>query len=130
MHEKIYDQMIEKFKHHIEEYKIGDPLDQHTTHGPQVDKAQFDKVLGYIKEGQNEGAKMVIGGKRHGKKGYFIEPTMFVDVKDEMKIAKEEIFGPVMQVLKFKDIQEVIKRANDNPYGLAAGVFSQSVDNV
>ena len=72
---------------------------------------------------------MLYGGKRHGNKGYFVEPTLFTDVKDEMTIAKDEIFGPVMTLLKFKDIDEVIKRANNSRYGLAAGVVTQNVEN-
>lgn len=86
------------------------------------------KILGYIEAGKKEGAKLLTGGARHGKKGFFIEPTVFADVKDEMKIAKEEIFGPVMSILKFKDVDEVIKRANDSHYGLAAGLVTKNID--
>jgi len=89
----------------------------------------MEKILGYIDSGKKDGAKLLTGGKRHGNKGYFIEPTVFSDVKDDMKIAKEEIFGPVMSILKFKNIDEVIDRANNSHYGLAAGVVTRSVDN-
>lgn len=87
------------------------------------------KILKYIELGKKEGAKLLTGGNRHGKKGYFVEPTVFADVKDDMTIAKEEIFGPVMSIMKFKDIDEVIRRANDSVYGLGAGVVTKSVDN-
>ena len=89
----------------------------------------MDKILGYVEEGKKEGAKLLTGGNRHGNKGFFVQPTVFADVKDDMKIAKEEIFGPVMSILKFKDIDEVIKRANNSQYGLGAGVVTRSIDN-
>jgi aldehyde dehydrogenase (NAD+) len=81
----------------------------------------------YIDVGKKEGAKMMTGGKRLGEKGYFIEPTVFCDVKDDMTIAKDEIFGPVMNVLKFKDVNEVIQRGNQTFYGLAAGVWTRDI---
>merc|ERR1711881_154660 len=95
--------------------------------GPQVDKIQFDKVLNYIESGKNEGAKVLLGGGRQGDKGYFVQPTVFSDVKDDMKIAKEEIFGPVMQLMKFKTMEEAIQRANNTHYGLAAGICTRDV---
>jgi len=95
--------------------------------GPQVDKIQFDKVLGYIEAGKKEGAKCVLGGGRAGNKGYYVQPTVFTEVKDEMKIAKEEIFGPVMQLLKFKNLDEAITRANKTHYGLAAGICTRDI---
>merc|ERR1712038_1312232 len=95
--------------------------------GPQVDKIQFDKVMSYIDSGNKEGAKCEIGGKRWGEKGYYIEPTIFTGVTDDMKVAKEEIFGPVMQLMKFKTLDEAIKRANDTHYGLAAGICTRDV---
>lgn len=84
--------------------------------------------MGFIDVGQKEGAKLLTGGKRHGNKGWFIEPTVFADVKDDMTIAKEEIFGPVMSIIKFKTVDEVIERANNSHYGLGAGLVTQSVD--
>ena len=98
-----------------------------TEQGPQVDKDQFDKVMGYIQAGKSEGAKLVSGGNRVGEQGYFIEPTVFADVKDNMKIAEEEIFGPVMSIIKFKDMDEVIARANKTIYGLAAAVWTRDI---
>ena len=83
--------------------------------------------MGYIDAGKKEGAKLLTGGKRLGDRGYFIEPTVFDDVKDEMKIAKEEIFGPVMNILKFKDVDEVVRRGNQTFYGLAAAVWTRDI---
>jgi len=95
--------------------------------GPQVDKIQFDKVMSYIKAGKEGGATCAFGGERLGNKGYFVQPTVFTEVTDDMKIAKEEIFGPVMQLLKFKTLDEAIKRANNTHYGLAAGICTRDV---
>ena len=92
-----------------------------------MSQEQFDRIMGYIDAGKKEGAKLLAGGKRVGDRGYFIEPTVFADVKDEMKIAKEEIFGPVMNVLKFKDVDEVVKRGNQTFYGLAAAVWTRDI---
>lgn len=85
--------------------------------------------MGYIEKGKNEGARLLTGGKRHGTKGFFVEPTIFADVQDNMSIAKEEIFGPVLSILKFKTVDEVIQRANSSAYGLGAGLVTKSVDN-
>src|SRR5438067_7947455 len=93
--EKVYDEFVNKMVAKAKSRKVGDPFDPATEQGPQVSQEQFDRVMGYIDAGKKEGAKMLLGGNRVGKKGYFIEPTVFTDVKDEMKIAKEEIFGPV-----------------------------------
>ena len=87
------------------------------------------KILNYIESGKKEGAKLLTGGKRVGNKGYFVEPTVFADVQDNMTIAREEIFGPVMSILKFKSVDEVIKRANDSNYGLGAGIVTKNVEN-
>ena len=95
--------------------------------GPQVSQEQFDNVSKLIKTGKDEGATLLAGGERHGDKGYFIKPTVFSDVKDSMTIAKEEIFGPVMSVLKYKETEDVIQRANNSDYGLAASVISKDV---
>lgn len=102
-------------------------MDPNTLNGAQVDKIQFDKILRYIAAGRTEGATLKCGGQRSGDKGYFIEPTIFADVKDDMKIAREEIFGPVMSILKFRTSDEVIRRANASPFGLGAGVISRDI---
>ena len=125
--EKIYDEFIKRSGEAAKQSKIGDPFDKSTTHGPQIDKEQQFKILSYIDSGVKEGAKLVHGGKRHGTKGFYVEPTVFADVKDDMKIAREEIFGPVMSVLKFKTIDEVIERANNSVYGLGAGVVTKDI---
>jgi aldehyde dehydrogenase (NAD+) len=123
----VHDEFVRQMVKHVKKTKIGDPFDPETTQGPQVSQEQFDKVLGYIESGKSCGAKMVTGGNRRGKKGYFIEPTVFTGVKDEMKIAKEEIFGPVMSILPFRDIDEIIQRGNRTIYGLAAAVWTKDV---
>jgi len=102
-------------------------FDPTTEQGPQVDKAQFDKILQYVEYGKKDGAKCVTGGQRHGSKGYFVEPTLFANVTDDMRIAREEIFGPVMSALKFKNVDEIIKRSNDTTFGLAAAVWTRDV---
>jgi aldehyde dehydrogenase (NAD+) len=123
----VHDEFVDKMLKRAKKTKIGDPFDPATQQGPQVSQEQFDKVLGYIESGKQGGAKMRCGGNRHGKKGYFVEPTVFTGVKDDMKIAKEEIFGPVMSILPFRDIDEVIERGNRTMYGLAAAVWTRDV---
>jgi aldehyde dehydrogenase (NAD+) len=125
--EKVHDQFVEKLVKKAKSQKVGDPFDPQTTQGPQVSQEQFDRVMGFIEAGKKDGAKMLTGGKRCGEKGFFIEPTVFDNVKDEMKIAKEEIFGPVMNILTFKNVDEVIKRGNQTFYGLAAAVWTRDV---
>ena len=127
--ESVYDEFVRKSVERSKRRKVGSPLDPTVQQGPQVDQEQFDKVMGLIEAGKKEGAKLECGGNRVGDKGYFVEPTVFSDVSDDMRIANEEIFGPVMQILKFKTIDEVIKRANKTKYGLAASVFSTNLEN-
>ena len=93
----------------------------------KVDDVQFDRVMSYIDAGKREGATLLCGGNRVGDRGYFIEPTVFADVQDEMKIAREEIFGPVMTIIKFRDLDEVIDRSNKTMYGLAAAVWTRDI---
>jgi aldehyde dehydrogenase (NAD+) len=125
--EKVHDQFVEKVLKKAKSQKVGDPFDLNTTQGPQVSQEQFDRIMGFIDAGKKEGAKLLCGGKRFGDRGYFIEPTVFSDVKDEMKIAREEIFGPVMNILKFKDVNEVLRRGNQTFYGLAAAVWTRDI---
>lgn len=126
--EKIRGEFVNKLAELAKKRKIGDPLDPTTEQGPQVSQEQMDKILGYVDLGTKQGAKVVTGGKRVGAKGYFVEPTIFDNVKDDMAIAKDEIFGPVVSVLPFKDINDMIKRANDTSYGLAAAVWTKNLD--
>ncbi|MBI4025168.1 MAG: aldehyde dehydrogenase family protein [Verrucomicrobia bacterium] len=123
----VHDQFVEKMLQRTKKQKVGDPFDPNTTQGPQVSQEQFDKVMGYIDAGQKDGARMLTGGHRVGDKGYFIEPTVFAGVKDEMRIAREEIFGPVMSIIRFKDMDEVIERGNRTTYGLAAAVWTRDI---
>jgi len=125
--EKVHDHLVDKLVKRAKEQKLGDPFDADTTQGPQVSQEQMDRILGYIDAGKKEGATCTTGGKRYGERGYFVEPTLFTDVKDEMKIAREEIFGPVMQVMTFKDVNEVIERGNRTHYGLAAAVWTRDI---
>jgi len=125
--EKIYDQFVEKSGVRARNRTVGDPFDPKTEQGPQIDQAQFDKVMGYIDAGRHEGATLVCGGDRVGDRGYFIQPTVFADVQDNMTIAKEEIFGPVMSVIPFKSVDEVVTRANRTEYGLAAAVWTRDI---
>ncbi|XP_053312336.1 aldehyde dehydrogenase X, mitochondrial [Spea bombifrons] len=126
--DSIYNEFIERSVEKAKQRKVGNPFELDTQHGPQVDKEQFDKIFGYIKCGKNEGANLLCGGERHGDEGFFIKPTVFADVQDTMKIAREEIFGPVQSVFRFKNTEEVIARANDTRFGLAAGIFTQDLD--
>lgn len=98
--------------------------------GPQIDETQQKKILSLIETGKKEGAKLVAGGGQPDMKGFFVEPTVFADVQDNMTIAREEIFGPVQQIIRFKKLDEVIERANGTDYGLAAAVFSKDLDKV
>ncbi len=125
--EKAYDEFVERSVERAKTRTVGDPLDAKTEQGPQIDDEQFRKILGYIDAGQREGATMLCGGERVGDRGYFVAPTVFTDVKDEMKIAQEEIFGPVMSVMKFKDTDELVERANKTIYGLAAAVWTRDI---
>ncbi len=125
--ESVYDKFIGKMVDYSKDRKLGDPLDPETQQGPQVDQAQFDKIMHYIDVGNQDGAECVIGGKRFGERGYFVEPTVFTGVTDDMAIAKDEIFGPVMNILKFKDMDEIVDRANNTFYGLAAAVWTRDI---
>jgi len=124
---KAYDEFVEKSVARAKKRKVGDPFDPTSEQGPQVDDVQFEKVMSYIVAGKTEGASLVAGGNRVGNRGFFIEPTVFADVKDDMKIAKEEIFGPVMSIMKFKDVEEVVERSNRTEYGLAAAVWTRDI---
>uniref|UniRef100_A0A7N0TC18 Aldehyde dehydrogenase domain-containing protein n=1 Tax=Kalanchoe fedtschenkoi TaxID=63787 RepID=A0A7N0TC18_KALFE len=127
--EGIYDKVVEKLVEKTKSWVVGDPFDPNVHQGPQVSKQQFDKILAYIEHGKREGASLVAGGNALGDgRGYYVEPTIFTDVEEDMKIAKEEIFGPVLCVMKFKTMEEAIKRANSSNYGLAGGIVTKSLD--
>ncbi len=125
--EKCYDEFVERSVARARRRTVGDPFDSRTEQGPQVDQDQLDKVLGYIRSGVSQGANLLCGGERVGDKGYFVAPTVFGDVQDNMTIAQEEIFGPVMSIIKFRDMNEVIQRANNTIYGLAAAVWTKDI---
>ncbi|EFJ51086.1 hypothetical protein VOLCADRAFT_73567 [Volvox carteri f. nagariensis] len=129
VHEAVYDAFVTKSAEAAAKRKVGDPFGN-VDQGPQVDSEQFAKVMSYIDSGKRDGAKLLVGGKRAGSRGYYIEPTVFADVGDHMRIAREEIFGPVQSIMKWKTLDEVIARANDTNYGLAAGVFSTNINAV
>ncbi len=125
--QSIYDAFVEKSADRARRRIVGDPLDPATEQGPQVDQEQFEKVMNYIESGRAEGAALAWGGSRIGTRGYFVAPTVFADVRDDMKIAREEIFGPVMSVIPFRDLDDVVHRANHSIYGLAAGVWTRDI---
>jgi aldehyde dehydrogenase (NAD+) len=128
VHERVYDEFLEKAKARAVQRSVGDPFKGGIEQGPQVDSEQFEKILRYIRAGVDSGATLETGGERHGTKGYYIQPTVFSNVQDDMLIAKDEIFGPVQSILKYKDLKEVIQRSNASRFGLAAGVFTQNID--
>ncbi|MGD6848778.1 aldehyde dehydrogenase [Rossellomorea aquimaris] len=132
VHDSIYEQVIEQLSKLASSIKIGNPLDMGTGMGPLVSKQQLNSVLSYIESGVQEGARLVCGGKRRivegFENGYYIEPTIFAEVHNDMKIAREEIFGPVLSVIRYSTVEEAIEIANDTIYGLAGGVWSKDVN--
>ena len=129
--DSIYDEFIEQFKQHMTTTSVvGDPFKEDTFQGPQVTKAQYEKVLSYIEAGKSEGATLAAGGEPHknaGGKGFFIAPTIFTDVTDNMRIYKEEVFGPFVVIASFNTEEEAINRANDTTYGLGSAVFTKDI---
>ncbi len=123
----LKERFLDRLKVRTEAIRLGDPLDEATQMGPLVSAAQMEKVLGYIEGARAEGARLVTGGQRLNRPGYYVAPTVFADVADEMTIAREEVFGPVMSVLDFDDEDEVVTRANATEFGLSAGVFTHDL---
>jgi len=130
--EGVYDKFVEAFKARVKgTSKVGDPFKEETFQGPQVTKAQYERVLGYIESGKSEGATLAMGGEAFknvgGGKGFFIAPTVFTNVTDSMKIFREEVFGPFVVIASFKTEDEAIERANDTTYGLGSAVFTKDI---
>jgi acyl-CoA reductase-like NAD-dependent aldehyde dehydrogenase len=132
IHKKIYDAFIERFQTAASRLRLGDGLRKETDVGPVVNESQFKKVLRYIEIGKEEGAKLILGGKARSEgetsKGYFIEPTIFSGVLPGMRIAQEEIFGPVVSVIRAEDLSEAIRIANGTQYGLSASIYTRDVN--
>lgn len=131
VHEKIYDEFVKRSVELAKKRTVGDPFEDATEQGPQIDNTQFKKILTLMESGVKEGAKLETGGKvwANAGNGFFIEPTVFSNVQDHHTIAKEEIFGPCQQILKFSTLEEAIDRANATDYGLAAGIITNDLRN-
>jgi len=128
--ESIYDKFVEASVERAKKRTVGNPFEFSNEQGPQVDEEQMNRILGYVDSGKQQGAKLLTGGARYGDKGFFVQPTVFGDVTDDMKICREEIFGPVQAIQKVKNMDDAIARANNNSYGLAAAVFSENLGKV
>ncbi|GCC32527.1 hypothetical protein chiPu_0010988 [Chiloscyllium punctatum] len=126
--EPIYEEFIRRSVEWVKKRVVGNPFDPQTEQGPQIDQVHFDKIMELIESGKKEGAKLDAGGCAIGDVGHYIQPTVFSEVTDNMRIAKEEIFGPVQVILKFKNTEEVIRRANNSEFGLTAGVFTRNIN--
>ena len=127
VHKAIKEAFLDRLSARLEQAGIGDPLDETTNFGPLVSDRQMQIVQGFIAQGISEGARLICGGRRLERPGYYLAPTVFADVSDQMTIAREEIFGPVLSVLDFDDEGDVVARANNTEYGLSAGVFTRDI---
>ena len=127
LEKSIHDEFVDKLSSRASSLRVGNPEDAGTQMGAQVSKEQFDKILGYIDSGKQEGAKLVTGGERCGERGYFIKPTIFDAVDNNMKIAREEIFGPVVSAITFDNVADMVRQSNRSIYGLAAAVWTKDI---
>ncbi|CAF1417794.1 unnamed protein product, partial [Didymodactylos carnosus] len=125
VHEKIYDRFVIKCVELVTQCVVGDPFDPETAQGPQINDEKLKKIIQFIESGKKQGAKLECGGERFGTNGFFVQPTIFSNVTDDMDIASDEMIGPIMSVLKYHDYDEVITRANNTKWGLAAGMITK-----
>ena len=124
---KIFDKVVEGVAEHAKKINVGSGQEPDTDMGPLVSAEQLNRVCGYLESGFSEGAKAVVGGGRHGDKGYFVKPTVLVNTNEKMKVVQEEIFGPVVTAIPFHDPSELVTQANDSVYGLAAGIWTRDI---
>jgi phenylacetaldehyde dehydrogenase len=124
---EVFDQVVEGIAESAKKIKVGSGLDPKTQMGPLVSEEQLSRVCGYLESGLSQGAKAIAGGQKTGDKGYFVEPTVLVDTTENMKVVQEEIFGPVVVAMPFSSPEEIVPRANDNVYGLAAGIWTRDI---
>src|SRR6202522_2472396 len=126
-HQRVFDRLMDGIASEAGKIRIGPGLDPESQMGPLVSEEQFSRVTGFLESGFSEGAKAVVGGGRHGDKGYFVKPTVLVNTNEKMKVVQEEIFGPVVAAIPFSDPAELVAQANDSVYGLAAGIWTRDI---